>query len=198
MLATYDESLVDADSERRRQWARGVLASLDTALGDMRNLTFEIHAGAAYRDFGLTDGLTSRGARVECPTAGLRQGEQLAFYGAGHPIGRETHTEGGSGLATTKAPIPAIPTSSRGVYAPLGEHLATIGSPVHAMSFAEIEQVLGRPLPASARRHSAWWANDRSGGHSHALAWLANGWVTEGVDLDGASVRFARRSGGIS
>jgi hypothetical protein len=31
---------------------------------------FELHAGAAYRDFGVVDGLRQRGATAEVPAAG--------------------------------------------------------------------------------------------------------------------------------
>jgi len=41
---------------------------------------FEVHAGAAYTDFGLQSGLESAGARVARPAAGLSLGRQLAFY----------------------------------------------------------------------------------------------------------------------
>ncbi|MDA8295258.1 MAG: hypothetical protein M0004_01495 [Actinomycetota bacterium] len=41
------------------------------------------------------------------------------------------------------------------------------------MAFGDIERLLGFRLPASARRHDAWWL-DRSANttHSHAKAWL--------------------------
>jgi hypothetical protein len=42
--------------------------------------TFELHAGADYRLFGLEDGLRARGYVIDNPTEGLRSGEQLAFY----------------------------------------------------------------------------------------------------------------------
>lgn len=44
------------------------------------------------------------------------------------------------------------------------------------LSFEEIEDVLGFSLPASASKHSAWWAN---GGHTQASAWLDAGWLVE-------------------
>jgi hypothetical protein len=40
------------------------------------------------------------------------------------------------------------------------------------MSFAQIEEVIGRDLPDSARRYQAWWANERSGSHVQARSWL--------------------------
>jgi hypothetical protein len=58
----------------------------------------------------------------------------------------------------------------------------------HAMSFAEIEALVGT-LPSSARTWRAWWANDRS--HVEAKhGWLAAGWKVESVDLNGQTVTF--------
>jgi hypothetical protein len=49
-------------------------------------------------------------------------------------------------------------------YSPLRRHLAAeVGSQAH-MTFAEIDELIGG-LPASARRHRAWWSNERDGRH---------------------------------
>lgn len=83
--------------------------------------------------------------------------------------------------------------AARGKYAPLYRHLAALARPDWEVSFAEIESILGFSLPASARLHRPWWANQsRSGGHSHALAWKAAGWMTKKVDLDGETLVFQR------
>jgi hypothetical protein len=79
-LGPYDEAMTDASTSRRRAWARHVLDALDTVVPDHSLVTYEIHAGAPYRDFGLIAGLQARGAAVEVPAAGLTQGEQLRFY----------------------------------------------------------------------------------------------------------------------
>jgi len=81
-LEPYDVALSDASQTERRVWARKVLGQLDAELGSCAGLAFEIHAGANYADFGLVQGLKERGAAVERPVAGLRVGEQLAFYAA--------------------------------------------------------------------------------------------------------------------
>jgi hypothetical protein len=39
-----------------------------------------MHAGAAYANFGLVDGLLERGADVELPLEGLGLGQRLAYY----------------------------------------------------------------------------------------------------------------------
>jgi hypothetical protein len=62
------------------------------------------------------------------------------------------------------------------IYQPLLQHLARSASPELSMSYAEIEAVLGRRLPPSARNEAVkrqWWANTET--HSQAKAWLANG-----------------------
>lgn len=76
----YDETLKTKGRAERRRWTESVLDQLDTALGELAGLTFEIHAGAEYRDHGLAAGLIARGAALEVPAAGMRIGEQLAFY----------------------------------------------------------------------------------------------------------------------
>ena len=61
------------------------------------------------------------------------------------------------------------------------------------MTFAEIEQVLGFPLPAAAHKYQAWWANDKT--HTHAQAWLDAGWKTAKANLIEESVVFVRTRG---
>jgi len=60
------------------------------------------------------------------------------------------------------------------------------------MSFADVERILGRKLPNSARRYAAWWANERSGTHAHAHSWLDAGWHTRRVDINAATIEFFR------
>lgn len=67
-------------------------------------------------------------------------------------------------------------------------HLSKSGGTVE-VSFDEIEGILGFPLPASARRHPAWWSNS-GGTHVQSTAWMAAGYRTEDVDVVAGSVRF--------
>lgn len=80
VLDPYDETLTTKGSRDRRAWADRVLTQLRNALGDIGQYDFEIHAGAAYSDYGLRSGLASTGAGVMLPTEGLSLGRQLAFY----------------------------------------------------------------------------------------------------------------------
>jgi hypothetical protein len=76
----YDETLNKVSRAERWNWSKMVLEQLETELGDLAGMTFEVHAGASYLDFGLVEGLLARGARVENPVEGLKQGERLRFY----------------------------------------------------------------------------------------------------------------------
>lgn len=76
----YDETLVGKSPTQKKQWSGRVLIDLEEALPTIEGVTFEIHAGSDYRNFGLVDGLTARGGLVDIPTEGLTQGQQLRFY----------------------------------------------------------------------------------------------------------------------
>lgn len=76
-------------------------------------------------------------------------------------------------------------------YAALTKHLASRGLPRVVMTFAEIETVLGSPLPGSARNHRPWWANSGHG-HVQARGWLDAGYQSEQVDLEGERLVFAK------
>ena len=80
LVAPYDETLKAKGSAERRRWSNSVLGQLRAAVGHVAGTGFEVHAGAEYRDHGLTAGLLAEGGHVEVPVAGLRIGEQLAFY----------------------------------------------------------------------------------------------------------------------
>ena len=80
----------------------------------------------------------------------------------------------------------------RGKYEPLYAYLCGLNGALWRASFAEVEGVLGSSLPSSAYRHSAWWANQRDGNHSHALAWLTAGYQTSSVNLGAETLTFQR------
>lgn len=77
-------------------------------------------------------------------------------------------------------------------YDPLRDHLMNLKGETWGASFAEIERILGFSLPASARNHSAWWANEAEGTHIQARAWLKSGWRTRNLNLTGQTVEFSR------
>jgi hypothetical protein len=75
-------------------------------------------------------------------------------------------------------------------YAAIGRHLANESGQEVTLSFDQIEDIIGRELPASAHRHRAWWANTDT--HSQALTWLSAGWKVDAADLDQEEVTFVR------
>ena len=76
-------------------------------------------------------------------------------------------------------------------YAPITRYLASLAGGERRMSFREIEQVLGFPLPPAARRHRPWWSNN---GNNNVMtkAWLDAGYKTEQVDMTGEVLVFRK------
>lgn len=181
VLAPYDRTLSGASRDEKRRWSERVLVQIDDLGLSLTSTTFEVHAGAEYRGFGLVAGLEGRGARVEVPTAHLSQGQQLAFYAASPPSPRPRPTR-----------IRLAPALQRNSYAPLSEYLARVGVAEVRLDLTAIERILGRSLPASARKHRAWWSNDSAGTHSHARAWMGVGWHVESLDLSVGVVQFRK------
>ena len=75
------------------------------------------------------------------------------------------------------------------VYEPLRDHLLYSGKERLTMTFADIEKVLHRKLPASARKRTAWWSNNAQG-HVQADAWLRSSYKTIDLDLADELVTF--------
>src|SRR5687768_2387641 len=72
-------------------------------------------------------------------------------------------------------------------YQDLTIHLANMEENVWEASFEEIEEVLGTPLPESARQYPAWWANQN---RAQSRAWEGAAWKTKRVDLGKQKVTF--------
>ena len=79
-----------------------------------------------------------------------------------------------------------------GKYEPLALYLENQTGGIWDARFADIERVLGFPLPRSAHEYPAWWANQEPG-HSQTQGWRSAGWETSQVDLAAKKVRFKRR-----
>src|SRR3954466_4394824 len=78
-------------------------------------------------------------------------------------------------------------------YTPLVSHLATVAENDVRLSFLDIEEIIGRKLPASARRYSAWWSNSRTDdSHTWAHQWLKAGWEKRSVNFNEEWVEFRR------
>ena len=85
--------------------------------------------------------------------------------------------------------------ASRTKYHRLYRHLCNLPLREWRTTFREIESIIGFDLPASARIHRPWWANQRgSNGHSQALAWSVAGWETAEVDMDAETLLLRLRN----
>jgi hypothetical protein len=77
-------------------------------------------------------------------------------------------------------------------YRALADYLKGRGASIWEASFEDVEKVIGAPLPRSAYRYPAWWANQTGVGHSQTEGWKSVGWRTARVDITGKRVRFER------
>jgi DNA-binding transcriptional regulator YiaG len=76
-------------------------------------------------------------------------------------------------------------------YVPLFDHLRRSGEDEVAMTFSQIEALLGEGLPPSARARRGWWGN-RSSGSPQASAWMGAAYHVEEVDLEQECVTFRK------
>lgn len=76
-------------------------------------------------------------------------------------------------------------------YTALTAHLAARNLPEIAMTFAEIEALLGFPLPPSSRKHRAFWSNNPTNSVM-TKAWLQAGYQSKAVDVVHGKLLFAK------
>ncbi len=77
-----------------------------------------------------------------------------------------------------------------GKYEPLGEFLSQLGADSIPMTFDEVEKIIGSPLPGS-KKYPAWWSNNDSNNVMTKI-WLAAGYRTEQVDIEGQKLVFRK------
>lgn len=77
-------------------------------------------------------------------------------------------------------------------YQPLETYLRKNGHETIPMNFSQIENIIKDNLPASARKHRAWWSNNPSNSVI-TYAWLAAGYKTSGVRLGDEKLTFRKR-----
>src|SRR5258708_6717622 len=75
-------------------------------------------------------------------------------------------------------------------YAPLRTYLQGRGIERVQMTFSEIEKVLGFKLPKS-QAYPAWWSNNPTN-NVMTNEWLAAGYKTEQVDIEGRKLVFRK------
>jgi hypothetical protein len=77
-------------------------------------------------------------------------------------------------------------------YDKLAAHLAARSEPRLMLTFAELEAIVGEPLPLSARHVSQWWHSTDHRRSRHGFAWRTAGWQLEHVDVYAETVTFVR------
>jgi hypothetical protein len=78
-----------------------------------------------------------------------------------------------------------------GKYEPLAKFLRDQRTSEVSLTFAEIERIVGAKLPPKAQHHRAWWSNNPSN-NVMTKVWLAAGFRSEQVDLEGRRLKFRR------
>lgn len=74
-------------------------------------------------------------------------------------------------------------------YAPLTEFLLKKDGREVRLTFSQIEEILGQKLPAKSKVHRPWWSNNPSN-NVMTKAWLAAGYRTAQVDVEGEKLSF--------
>jgi len=78
-----------------------------------------------------------------------------------------------------------------GKYDPLGEFLRGQTSDLVRVSFADVERIIGGKLPQNSQNYPAWWSNNPTN-NVMTKVWLAAGFKTEQVDVEGRRLVFRR------
>jgi hypothetical protein len=74
-------------------------------------------------------------------------------------------------------------------YYPLQRFLEVATADTVTLTFAQVEAIIGTPLPAGAQAYT-WWSNRQRS--RQARAWLAAGWQTRDVESRQQRVTFVR------
>jgi DNA-binding transcriptional regulator YiaG len=77
-------------------------------------------------------------------------------------------------------------------YYPLFNHLQTSGQAEVVLAFADIETLLGGPLPKSAVERKNWWSNRDTPAALQAGAWVGAGYHVYAVDVEAKTVTFRK------
>ena len=78
-----------------------------------------------------------------------------------------------------------------GKYQPLGDYLRQQGAELVAMTFEDIERIVGSKLPGKSQLHRPWWSNNPNN-NVMTKVWLDAGYRTEQVDMAGRRLVFRR------
>ena len=78
-----------------------------------------------------------------------------------------------------------------GKYEPLGQYLRKQRAQEVPLTFREIEKITGVKLPPKAQHHRAWWSNNPDN-NVMTKVWLAAGFESAQVDMEGRKLVFRR------
>ena len=78
-LEPYERYLPDTSRDYRRAWGEQVAEQLEAAVGSLRGLVIDVHAGSAYVE-SIEAALRPRGAHVFDQLKGLTMGRRLSWY----------------------------------------------------------------------------------------------------------------------
>src|SRR5258708_7579852 len=112
---------------------------------------------------------------------------------AGETLAREAVLDAGAKQPSEIVPIEDSVSPSESRYAPLALMLqnAPDNQDNIALTFEQIETIIGSQLPPSARQHRSWWAND-SVGHVQSQQWLNVGWRVSSINMSDEVITFSR------
>ncbi len=122
---------------------------------------------------------------------------QNAIYEAFLPQEKESAEVAASAPSNEQSDENVIPleesSTREGKYAPLAAWLQArpADQDTVRLTFQEVEAIIEADLPASARAHRSWWANDPVS-RVHSQQWLNAGWRTSRVDVTEERVTFSR------
>ena len=76
-------------------------------------------------------------------------------------------------------------------YKPLEEYLSRLQEHSVKLTFKQVEEIIGTPLPPSATRYRGWWSNNPDNGVI-AHSWLNAGYKSAQVDMKGQALLFVK------
>ena len=126
--------------------------------------------------------------KVQIKVSGL--GQDLNFSVGQEVAARIVRILNESAFASQSAQGSPSLVSVSAKYRPLAQYLAAKSEHEFSLGFDQIEEILGEPLPESAYKHKAWWANSRT--HSQATAWMVPGFVTCDVNPISKMITFQK------
>ena len=81
-------------------------------------------------------------------------------------------------------------------YARLAAHLASLPGARVTLTLAQIEEILGEPLPLGAHIHPGWWSYAPGARNPQARGWSDAGWRLEQADLHAGTISLVREAPG--